>query len=504
MTSTTRRPRRALLAALALLLMASGVGLAGPAAAQTPPPSPDADRGSLPTRDERIVGGSVAPSGAWPSQVGLLLVSRPDNYSAQFCGGTLISPTWVLTAGHCVEDDGWSPSASSIDILVGTQSLDSGGTRIRAAEIRVHPGWDYNTERNDLALIRLTSAATAPNQPYLTQGASVAAGTDLVATGWGHTSEGGTKSAELRQVTIDQLTNAQCQGPYGGWYQPSSMTCAGVVGGGKDTCQGDSGGPLVVKQGSTWVQVGITSWGNGCAQPGWPGIYTRVASYSNWINQQTGKYGPHADANAFVRQMYLDLFQRQPSASELQNGTSSLNRNQRTAAAYARDLIQGSAYQGKTGGVARLYRAFFLRDPDTPGLAYWWDSVNSGGRSLPRIANIMASSQEFQNRYGSLTNGQYVDLVYENVLHREPDGPGYTFWLGELDSGRRTRGEVMVGFSESSEYKNANRARIDVIISFFGFVRRIPTSSELATYLPQTNLQLTSVLLTSASYAARF
>ncbi|WCO68899.1 trypsin-like serine protease [Iamia majanohamensis] len=461
-----------------------------------------------PEGSTRIVGGSTAPDGAWPSQVALLKRAEVNTFAAQFCGGTALSRSWILTAAHCVTTAQGTPiSASTIDVLTGTQSLTSGGTRIPVVEVRVLPGYEPPPSfHRDVALLRLDGPTTAPPQALVAQGSTVAGGTEAITTGWGTTMAGaGAYPTALQEVRVPMRTDAECalgipggQSGYGSDYRASSMVCAGRMG--KDSCQGDSGGPLVVDQGGTWTQVGITSWGIGCGGQ-YPGVYSRVAAFRDWIDEQI-RFGPFGEATPFVRQTYLDLFARQPTNTELFYAVAGLNEGG-DPAAFVRDLVQGNAYQRRTGGVTRLYSAFFLRNPETAGLAYWWGQVN-GGRSLQRIANIMAASSEFQARYGTLTDGEYVDLVYQNVLGRDPDPDGRAFWVGELSSGRRSRGEVMAGFSESSEYRNENKPRVDVIISFFGLVRRVPNAGELSAWQPQENLALDAFLLRSLSYASRF
>ena len=501
-TRTRRLLPRRVAVALALLLALSLGALVPTAGAQEPPePKPE---GST-----RIVGGSQAPAGAWPSQVGLLYRSISNSFQAQFCGGTAISRSWVLTAAHCVTDGFGQPlAASSFDVLAGTQSLSGGGTRIAVVEVKVISGFEPAPSwHRDVALLRLDRPTSVPMQAMAAQGSAVVGGTGAVTTGWGTLAyEEEQYPALLQQVGVTLRTDAQCrdgipggQSGYGADYRAASMVCAGQTG--KDSCQGDSGGPLVVNQGGTWTQVGITSWGDGCGGD-FPGVYTRVAAFRSWIDSQI-RYGPFGDATSFVRQTYADLFRRSPSNNELFFAVVALSEGDTTPAVFVRDLVQGDVYQRETGGVTRLYSALFLRNPDTSGLTYWWDQV-TGRRSLQRIANIMASTPEFKDRYGSLDEGQYVDLVYQNVLHRSPDAAGRAFWVGELSSGRRTRGEVMVGFSEGSEYRGENAARVDVIISFFGLVRRVPRNGELATWQSQGNLALDRSLLGSTTYAGRF
>ncbi len=100
--------------------------------------------------------------------------------------------------------------------------------------------------------------------------------------------------------------------------------------------------------------------------------------------------------------------------------------------------------------VRRLYLAYFLREPDKSGLAYW-SGQHRGGVSLDSISERFARSSEFVNRYGALSNGGFVDLIYTNLFGRTADAKGRTYWTGVLDRGR-TRGAVMVGFSESAEF----------------------------------------------------
>jgi hypothetical protein len=138
-------------------------------------------------------------------------------------------------------------------------------------------------------------------------------------------------------------------------------------------------------------------------------------------------------------------------------------------------FLRSPEFEGLLAPVVRLYFAYFLRIPDYAGLNFWLNSRRSGS-SLDFISNSFAASAEFQSRYGSLTNAQFVTLIYQNVLGRAPDAQGQAFWTAELDSGRRTRGQVMLYFSESAEYRGPIANEVYVTMAYVGMLRRAPDS----------------------------
>ncbi|GAB4211003.1 MAG: hypothetical protein OHK0012_02660 [Synechococcales cyanobacterium] len=264
---------------------------------------------------ERIVGGQPAPDGAYPAMVSLQ-AQRPDGSFFPFCGGTLIAPTWVLTAAHClVLDNGVVPPDV---VLIGTNTLNSGGTRINVTEAIVFPQYRVGTAgelTEDVALLKLEQPASQPPTTLITQAQQptlTTPGTPAVATGWGNTTEGGTAPNALQEVTIPLISDAQCQQNYQGIYSlvGEAMICAGVPQGGIDACQGDSGGPLFVDTTSGKVQVGITSFGVGCARPNRPGVYTEVATYTNWISGRIGQGSYEVDLAAGESLNTLDFAMR--------------------------------------------------------------------------------------------------------------------------------------------------------------------------------------------------
>ncbi|MBX3285917.1 MAG: trypsin-like serine protease [Actinobacteria bacterium] len=456
---------------------------------------------ALPTDGQpKIIGGTQSGPGAWPSQVGLLRADEPDNYQAQFCGGTLVDREWVLTAAHCMFDDDRRISPSSVQVLIGTQSLARGGTRVAVAEIRVIPGWDPDRFYRDVAMLRLATPSSNPVQVITGQGAQVPVGAEVVATGWGTMTDGGNDfPTELMQVSMRQQSDATCAAAYGSAYYANAMSCSGTTG--KDTCQGDSGGPLVTKRNGVWVQVGITSWGEGCGEPGFPGISTRLPNFATWVRQQIRLY-PFADAVALVNAAHKDLFNRKPTNVELVNGVVAIDKGT-SGPAYLAGLISGATYQARMGGLTRSYRAYFLRDPDQSGLDFWFAKVNAGW-STTRISDFFAQSSEFQNRYGSLNNDQFVQLIYRNVLGRDGDQGGIDFWTTQLDAGKKTRGQVMVGYSESNEYKTATRNRVNTIITTYAMLRRPPTTAELGAGDTRSVATQVQAIFESDAYDARY
>jgi len=220
-----------------------------------------------------IVGGSAATAGQFPYQVALL------HSGSLFCGGVLINANTVLTAGHCSVDY----AASSVSVRAGSLQYASGGTLVKVSKIVVNPNYNANTVDNDIALWQLaTPIATSSTIAYATlpaQGSDPAAGTVLTVSGWGLTTEGGsTLPSSLRYVSVPVVDRATCQTDYGTSAVTGNMFCAAASG--KDSCNGDSGGPIVDGSG---VLQGTVSWGQGCAEAGYPGVYERIGNYVTYI-----------------------------------------------------------------------------------------------------------------------------------------------------------------------------------------------------------------------------
>ncbi|MEN9229576.1 MAG: trypsin-like serine protease [Thermostichus sp. DG02_5_bins_236] len=250
---------------------------------------------------ERIVGGSNAPAGAFPWMVALVLAGEPDPFQGQFCGGSLITPEWVITAAHCFFNGQGQQvvNPQNLDLLLGTNRLEVGaGQRIRAAQIVVNPSYNPQLREpggNDIALVRLSQPVASPTLPLLqpNQTTLTAPGTSATILGWGATQprtadqEPSGFARDLQQATVPIVSNTECNVPYNGIIL-DSMLCAGFPQGGVDSCQADSGGPLVVPSGNGLALAGITSFGIGCALPNFFGVYTRVSSFTGFVQSVIG------------------------------------------------------------------------------------------------------------------------------------------------------------------------------------------------------------------------
>lgn len=253
----------------------------------------------------KIVGGSGVAITTAPWQVAIIDRQASSNRGGQFCGGSLISAEWIVTAAHCLDYGSYEVQPSGIGIQLGNATLSTSQLSVLGVSaIQVHPNYVSSGKNNDIALIRLASPVSFSSSvaPITLQRSAVTHNTSALVTGWGQT--GVTSSSgfvidssfptTLQGTTVYVSDDACFNVPPDG-FNPETMLCAGTENWMNDTCQGDSGGPLAINVSGTNYLAGVTSWGYGCA---WysPGIYSKVSNYVTWIESIVG--AAPADFNA--------------------------------------------------------------------------------------------------------------------------------------------------------------------------------------------------------------
>ncbi|CAG0883219.1 unnamed protein product [Cyprideis torosa] len=235
----------------------------------------------------RIVGGDATTIENYP-----YIVSLRTSGNFHFCAGSILNTDWIVTAAHCVV--GNRPSEQ---VVVAGSTYIGQGNRLEVAQVKWHEDYSSSTFENDIALLRL---ATPLEWSDSIQGVGMAPDSDqnavrvpssnsqppsfseygpLEVMGWGRLADG-TSPEQLQYVEVPFVNDELCRDAYGQGDIADHMICAGEAN--KDSCQGDSGGPIVNQVGGT-TQVGIVSWGYGCGVDGFPGVYTEVAYFNDWI-----------------------------------------------------------------------------------------------------------------------------------------------------------------------------------------------------------------------------
>uniref|UniRef100_A0A2I9LPS1 Serine proteinase n=1 Tax=Centruroides hentzi TaxID=88313 RepID=A0A2I9LPS1_9SCOR len=249
------------------------------------------------SRNPYIAGGESAKPGAWPWMAAIL--TRNLGQEGFLCGGTIISQFYILTAAHCFGGRGGKvPNVVRYIIRVGS-TFSFNGTAYTIQEIMKHPSYGDRKHYNDIALIKVNNEIQFNRwvQPICLPPTSLASATlmgiPVTVIGWGDQTFGGIRTPELRQVTVSVMSRTLCNSSYSRLRDSSidrgitdQFICAGVEAGGKDACQADSGGPLMMDR-NGWTIVGVVSFGYSCARPNFPGVYTKVTSYLNWIHENS-------------------------------------------------------------------------------------------------------------------------------------------------------------------------------------------------------------------------
>ncbi len=249
----------------------------------------DAEELTFDESAQDIVGGTTTQITAVPWQVSL-----QDAQGSHFCGGSIVAPTWIVTAAHCLA--GGAPPPARIVAGVSRLSQSAAGQIKQVKRVIAYPGYTDPSTGKDAALIELTTPITLDGintkaiRPITSRSPAALTATGVITTvsGWGATVEGGaTLPDQLLSVQLPIVPLTAANTAYNMTITQDQLA-AGVAAGGKDSCQGDSGGPLIVMNGTEPMLAGIVSWGEGCARANTPGLYARLSSFATWMDTYAG------------------------------------------------------------------------------------------------------------------------------------------------------------------------------------------------------------------------
>ena len=244
----------------------------------------------------RVISGNKAPEGAYPWMVALLLKYNGSAVDEHYCGGTLVDRQWVITAAHCIKQFRID-NPTEIEVLIGQNKLSgTTGMRVPVRGAIIHPNYDEWTLKNDFALLKLEfpvpyETVTVANPS--SDGALYQEGTLAKVMGWGVTHpDFAIAPDDLQEASLPMVSDERCLEANGRFFSADSMVCAGDLSAAgdatrrPDACFGDSGGPLVAFKNGKPIQLGIVSWGFGCASSITYGVYSRTAAAYDFLQSR--------------------------------------------------------------------------------------------------------------------------------------------------------------------------------------------------------------------------
>ena len=210
-------------------------------------------------------------------------------------------------------------------------------------------------------------------------------------------------------------------------------------------------------------------------------------------------------SDLFAMQLYRDVLFREADTAGQQYWQQQIDTGKMTRAQVAASFMASPEFQGGVGEITRLYFGAFDRLPDRDGLAYWMGQQKAG-MSFNQISASFVVSEEFQKTYGSLDNTNFVERVYQNVLHRSSDASGKSYWVGQLNNGF-SRGDLLASFTESTEFKANTKDKVALTLDYIGLLGHAPDQASFDALLAQGNTDVVTLIgqfLNSPEYLARF
>ena len=261
----------------------------------------------------------------------------------------------------------------------------------------------------------------------------------------------------------------------------------------------ESGAAMPTNRCETYAELQLDTDGDGA-----PDCTERVEATNPLVKDND----VFANARLFARQQYRDFLGREGDEAGVAFWANDIASGHRTRAQVMRIFLRSAEFEQTIAPLVRLYFTYFMRWPDVNGLQFWI-AQRRAGMSVSQIADAFGQSAEFVQRYGSLDNAAYVNLVYRNVLGRAPDPDGFLFWKAQLDYGFMTRTEMMLRVSGSPEYVNGSANEVQVAMLYYGMLRREPDAGGFAFWVDfldagNSDIAILEGFFGSAEYRNRF
>uniref|UniRef100_T1JB02 limulus clotting factor C n=1 Tax=Strigamia maritima TaxID=126957 RepID=T1JB02_STRMM len=257
----------------------------------------------------RVVGGAETEPNQYPWTVAIFRRLPNSSRLQQICGGSLVNDRYVVTAGHCFRN------RTEKDIVIGlsehniTAPIKTSAIKVAASQIITNPSWGVSFAKSDgdIAIVKLSRSITysAEMRPVCLSPTGLSfEGVTATVAGWGRYEFNGNRSSQvLRATEMPVLPLSDCESAYPKGQVTPNMVCAALADPVQDACPGDSGGPLTWFRDGRWYLIGVVSAGDPkgtCGNPQFPGLYTRVSNYLDWIGQNT-----QADSNCSAKRKFL-------------------------------------------------------------------------------------------------------------------------------------------------------------------------------------------------------
>ncbi|KAG6572818.1 Serine protease [Phytophthora cinnamomi] len=384
------------------------------------------EKTGLTTNEESyIYGGSEANIDKYPYLASL----QYSFFGLNLCGGTLIAPQYILTAGHCIMNDGLPMIAS----FGSNESMSSGGVTVPIAEGFRHPLYKKKGHRYDVGLYKLEKPVKRKTAKLCAaDGSDNKVGTMGTAVGWGKTETSGILgSPVLKEVTLPVISNAEC-GKFKKYVGrvTEGMLCAGT-GNGQDTCKGDSGGPLLVDDD---IIIGCVSWGSKCGEQ--PGIFTRLTYVMDYIedilaggdgskfNVTSSSYGSSEDSSSDATKTPVKESSESEDTEASRAETTKIPVVEEDSQSGSDDLSQvsasGSESASGSGGIPSWMLEFF---EGSGNLSWLFDSTSNSGSASDIDSESNSASEESGSEDTALVKGKNIKATKAPVEEQSEDSP---------------------------------------------------------------------------------